>query len=145
MQKQNTLKGMVKMSTAKRPKFRYGKNFLAAGTAFALAPLMILSLRAAVPNAENAMIAAAAASARLSAGNVFEAEIKPSEALLEAEDKPPEKPAYLNFDESVMLSRAVSLSFPRVKMRSLLFPRNTMSVQSLTRKRLNPVTVRYKQ
>ena len=100
---------MVKMSTAKRPKFRYGKNFLAAGTAFALAPLMILSLRAAVPDAENAMIAAAAASARLSAGNVFEAEIKPSEALSEAEDKPPEasseKPAYLNFDESVMLPR----------------------------------------
>ena len=125
MQKQNTLKGSVKMSASKRPKLRYGKKFLAAGTVFALAPLMILSLRAAVPDAENAMITAAAAAARLSAGNVFEAEIKPSEALSEAEDKPPEalpeKPAYLNFDESVMLSRG-ELIIPSGENEELIVP-----------------------
>lgn len=122
--KQNTLKGSVKMSAAKRPKLRYGKNFLAAGTAFALAPLMILSLRAAVPDAENAMITAAAASARLSAGNVFEAE-NPSEALSVTEDKPPEalpeKPAYLNFDESVMLSHG-ELIIPSGENEELIVP-----------------------
>ena len=118
------MKGSVKMSAAKRPKLRYGKNFLAAGTIFALAPLMILSLKAAVPDAENAMIAAAAASARLSAGNVFEAE-SPSEALSETEDKPlealPEKPAYLNFDESVMLSRG-ELIIPSGENEELIVP-----------------------
>ena len=112
------------MSAAKRPKLRYGKNFLAAGTAFALAPLMILSLRAAVPDAENAMITAAAAAARLSAGNVFEAE-NPSEALSVTEDKPPEalpeKPAYLNFDESVMLSRG-ELIIPSGENEELVVP-----------------------
>lgn len=96
---------MVKMSARKRT-LRCGKGFLAAGTAFALAPLMILSLRAAVPDAENAMIACAAASARLSAGNVFEAkEEMPPIVSSPTEDKPTEKPAYINFDESVMLSR----------------------------------------
>lgn len=95
---------MVKMSV-RRTRFRYGKSFLAAGTAFALAPLMILSLRAAVPDAEEAMIAAAAASAKLSAGNVFEAKenitAEPTETTQSAEDKQ----AYISFDESVMLSR----------------------------------------
>lgn len=93
--------------SARKPISRYGRNFLAAGTAFALAPLMILSLKAAVPNAEDAVIAAAAASARLSAGNVFEAaeEAASVQYELAAEDKPQEKNAYLSFDESVMLSR----------------------------------------
>ena len=91
--------------SVRRTRFRYGKSFLAAGTAFALAPLMILSLRAAVPDAEEAMIAAAAASAKLSAGNVFEAKeniaAEPTETTQSAEDKQ----AYISFDESVMLSR----------------------------------------
>lgn len=95
---------MVKMSV-RRTRFRYGKSFLAAGTAFALAPLMILSLRAAVPDAEEAMIAAAAASAKLSAGNVFEAKENITAEPTETTQSTGDKQAYISFDESVMLSR----------------------------------------
>ena len=119
---------MVKMSTAGRRRSLCGKRFLTAGTAFALAPLMILSLRAAVPDAQDALIAAAAASAKLSAGNVFEAaQETASEQIYTAEtaqDKPTDnsQTAYIVFDESVMLSQG-ELFIPSGENEEIVVPK----------------------
>lgn len=117
---------MMKMSVSRKSKLRFGMNILAAGTALALAPLMILSLCSAAPSAEEAILVAAAASARLSAGNVFEPSEKISadtscETSSEGADKP-ELPAYITLDESVMLSRG-ELIIPSGENEDIVVPK----------------------
>ncbi|MGN0604128.1 MAG: stage II sporulation protein P [Oscillospiraceae bacterium] len=114
------------MSVSRKSKLRFGMNILAAGTALALAPLMILSLCSAAPSAEEAILVAAAASARLSAGNVFEPSEKISaeascETSSEGADKP-ELPAYIMLDESVMLSRG-ELIIPSGENEDIVVPK----------------------
>lgn len=88
------------------------KAAAAIGTAALLSPLMIMSIAAAIPSADDCIIYAADASAKLAAGSFFapdtEKKDSPSEitAALSNEDKPTDNTehSYLSFDDSYMLS-----------------------------------------
>lgn len=85
------------------PAFRKIKrsSVICVGTMFALAPLMMMSIVYAAPDARDAILTVARASAQLSSGSVFPVAEKPAVS----EELSADKHAYITFDESAMLSR----------------------------------------
>lgn len=97
-------------------------GIIKVGTCIALAPLMIMSISTALPDADTAIFTAAAASARLSAGNIFEAsEDIPSISVVMDKPDVPINENRVKSDESFMLSRG-DLFIPSGENEEIIVP-----------------------
>lgn len=105
----------------------FNAGILKVGTCIALAPLMIMSVSAALPDADTMIITAAAVSARLSAGNVFEADENAPVIMASAENSIKEaknNSLYENIgysDECFMLSKG-DLFIPSGENEEIIVP-----------------------
>lgn len=102
----------------------FNPGIIKIGTCIALAPLMIMSVSAALPDVDTMIINAAAVSARLSAGNVFEADGNAPVAIVSAEKKEKNIPLEKNIgysDELFMLSKG-DLFIPSGENEEIIVP-----------------------
>lgn len=105
----------------------FNAGILKVGTCIALTPLMIMSVSAALPDADTMIITAAAVSARLSVGNVFEADENAPVIMASAENSIKEEKnniLYENIgysDECFMLSKG-DLFIPSGENEEIIVP-----------------------